>query len=166
MKILKLIIVLSLIGIVLVAGCIGQREETKIPSKHGVIEMRVKISEKGENRYLVNVTIRNVGNASLRVALPIQFITLKFKLYKDSRELEYRGPVPTYLPLTESQTRVLDPGESLSRSYIVDLCWWNITKAGTYQLAVSYVTKNVASEIDFLRTEITIMQNVTAKSCH
>ncbi|AEC51144.1 hypothetical protein PNA2_0226 [Pyrococcus sp. NA2] len=166
MKLLKLVVIVSLAGLVLVTGCISQPERTEVSSKRGILQMEAKIIEKGNNWYLINFTVRNVGNSSVRVALPIYFITLKVKLYEGDRELKYMGPVPTYLPLTESQTKVLKPGESINVAYNVNLCWWNITKGGTYRLAITYVTRNVASKgVDFLRTEITISQNVTAVPC-
>ncbi|AFN04988.1 hypothetical protein PFDSM3638_08360 [Pyrococcus furiosus DSM 3638] len=151
-----------IIGItILFLGCLAQKEQEA--SKEGILRIGVKIEEKEGNKVLTKIFIKNVGNSTVRVAKPIYFVTLKFELYKGNESMKFRGPVPTYLPLTKEETKVLKPRETLEAEYIVDLCWWNVTK-GEYTLAVIYDTIETKSQgVDFVRQRLVIKQNVTAK---
>lgn len=100
----KLILVITMVAILF--GCLAQEEKTA--SKFGQLRMGTKIEERGNNKVLVRIFIKNVGNSTVRVAMPIYFVTLKFQLYKGNETLKFKGPVPTYLPLTEKQTKFLN----------------------------------------------------------
>jgi len=137
--------------VVLMAGCIGQ-EQTTMPSKFGEIDLKVELHYDKDNQYLAKIEVTNIGNKTIRVARPIYFITVKYKLFKGSEELKFMGRVPTYLPLGNESVVDLKPGESVSTEYRIDLCWWNVTKGGKYRLEVIYDTRGVASkDVDFWR---------------
>ncbi|MFA4639492.1 hypothetical protein [Pyrococcus kukulkanii] len=137
--------------VVLMVGCIGQ-EQTTTPSKFGKVDLKVELHYDKNNQYLAKIEIVNVGNNTIRVARPIYFITVKYRLFKGSEELKFMGPVPTYLPLGKESVVDLKPGDSMSTEYRIDLCWWNVTKGEKYRLEVIYDTRGVASkDIDFWR---------------
>ncbi|MFA4661604.1 hypothetical protein [Pyrococcus kukulkanii] len=137
--------------VILMVGCIGQ-EQTTTPSKFGEIDLKVELHYDKNNQYLARIEVTNIGNKTIRVARPIYFITVKYRLLKGNEELEFMGRVPTYLPLGNESVVDLKPGDSMSTEYRIDLCWWNVTKGEKYRLEVIYNTRGVASkDIDFWR---------------
>lgn len=93
--------------------------------------------------YEIAVTLKNVGDKSVRVLPLLHQLTLELKAYNEKgEELPYSGMVTIFKPIKD--LKILKPGESIETKifcYPSTPCW-NFTKPGRYKIKAIYSTSN------------------------
>ncbi|AHF80574.1 hypothetical protein [Thermococcus paralvinellae] len=121
------------------------------PLSKGNLSLSVRVSPKvltPNESFNIAVRLRNIGNTSVRVVSPVWMASLHIAVYfENGTRIKYAGPRPSFLPLTNENLKILQPGEEIANIY--EFSWdakpgrggvkdWYFPWKGKYKVVITY----------------------------